>query len=150
MLTNMLDQKIILTELEPINTIEDLEQWFQKYLGKKWELTLEFKKMWELSPEEKKEKWQQLSSLKTILESVYEQKDQEIWSAAINALLEKDIVDISLPWNKINQWYYNLLAKTRREVEEIAQSLWFIIENSTDIVTKFENFESVNIPITHS
>jgi phenylalanyl-tRNA synthetase alpha chain len=41
------------------------------------------------------------------------------------------------------------LAKTRREVEEIAQSLGFIVDNSTDIVTKFENFEAVNIPITH-
>ena len=145
----MLDQKIIVSELESINSIEDLEQWFQKYLGKKWELTLEFKTMGSLSPEERKEKWQQLSTLKTTLESAYEQKDQELWSAAINALLEKDLIDISLPGNKINQWYYNLLAKTRREVEEVAQSLWFIIENSTDIVTKFENFESVNIPITH-
>jgi phenylalanyl-tRNA synthetase alpha chain len=34
-------------------------------------------------------------------------------------------------------------------VEEIAQSLGFIVENSTDVVSKFENFESVNIPITH-
>ena len=34
-------------------------------------------------------------------------------------------------------------------MEEIAQSLGFIVENSTDVVSKFENFESVNIPITH-
>jgi phenylalanyl-tRNA synthetase alpha subunit len=34
-------------------------------------------------------------------------------------------------------------------MEDVAQSLGFIVDNSTDIVTKFENFESVNIPITH-
>lgn len=145
----MLDQWLILSELDKLNTPESLDEWFQKYLWKKWELTLEFKTMWSLSPEERKEKWQLLSGLKSALESAYDQKNQEISSKAINELLEKDLVDISLPGNKLEQWHYNLLAKTRREVEEVAQSLGFIVENSTDIVTKFENFESVNIPITH-
>lgn len=145
----MPDEKIILSELEQIKTVEDLEERFQKYLGKKWLLPTEFKVMGSLSPEEKREKWQQLSSLKSALESAYEKKNNEISSQAINAMLEKDLVDISLPWTHLEKGYYNLLARTRREVEEIAQSLGFIVENSTEIVTKFENFESVNIPITH-
>jgi len=145
----MLDQNVILWELEQVKTAEALEERFQKYLGKKWLLPAEFKIMGTLSPEEKREKWQQLSFLKTALESAYEKKNAELSSAAINEMLEKDLVDISLPGAKLEQWYYNLLAKTRREVENIAQSLGFIVDNSTDIVTKFENFESVNIPITH-
>lgn len=145
----MLDQNVILWELEQVKTAEALEERFQKYLGKKWLLPAEFKVMWSLSPEEKREKWQQLSSLKTVLESVYEKKSSEISSAVINEMLEKDLIDVSLPGAKLDQWYYNLLAKTRREVEDIAQSLGFIVESSTDVVTKFENFESVNIPITH-
>lgn len=145
----MLDQNVILWELEQVKTVEALEERFQKYLGKKWLLPAEFKVMGSLSPEEKREKWQQLSALKTALESAYEKKNSEMSSAAINEMLEKDLVDISLPGAKLDQGYYNLLAKTRREVEEIAQSLGFIVENSTDVVSKFENFESVNIPITH-
>ncbi len=145
----MLDQNVILWELEQVKTAEALEERFQKYLGKKWLLPAEFKVMWSLSPEKKREKWQQLSSLKTALESAYEEKNQEISSQAINEMLERDLVDISLPWVPLEKGYYNLLIKTRREVEEIAQSLWFIVENSTEVVTKFENFESVNIPITH-
>ncbi len=145
----MLDQNVILWELEQLKTAEALEERFQKYLGKKWLLPAEFKVMWSLSPEKKREKWQQLSSLKTALESAYEEKNQEISSQAINEMLERDLVDISLPWVPLEKGYYNLLIKTRREVEEIAQSLWFIVENSTEVVTKFENFESVNIPITH-
>ena len=145
----MFDEKVILLELEQVKTAEALEEWFQKYLGKKWLLPAEFKVMGNLSPEEKREKWQQLSILKTALESAYEQKNNEISSAAINEMLEKDLIDISLPGAKLEQWYYNLLAKTRRELEDIAQSLWFIVDSSTDVVTKFENFEAVNIPITH-
>ena len=145
----MLEQDVIIAELQQVKTAESLEEWFQKYLGKKWLLPAEFKVMGSLSPEEKREKWQQLSSLKTALETAYEQKNNKISSAAINEMLEKDLIDISLPGWKLEQWYYNLLAKTRREVEDIAQSLGFIVDNSTDVVTKFENFESVNIPITH-
>lgn len=145
----MLEQDVIIAELQQVKTAEALEEWFQKYLGKKWLLPAEFKVMGSLSPEEKREKWQQLSSLKTALESAYEQKNNEISSAAINEMLEKDLIDISLPGAKLEQWYYNLLAKTRRELEDIAQSLWFIVDSSTEVVTKFENFESVNIPITH-
>ena len=145
----MLDQNEILLELEQIKTSKDLEERFQKYLWKKWLLPAEFKILWSLSPEEKKEKWQQLSSLKLALESAYEKKNSEISSQAINEMLEKDLVDVSLPWTPLEKWYYNLLAKTRREVEDIAQSLGFIVETSTEVVTKFENFESVNIPITH-
>ncbi len=145
----MLDQNVILWELEQVKTAEAMEERFQKYLGKKWLLPNEFKLMADLSPEEKRERWQQLSSLKLALESAYERKNSEMSSAAINKMLEKDLIDISLPGAKLDQWYYNLLAKTRREVEDIAQSLWFIVESSTDVVTKFENFESVNIPITH-
>ena len=145
----MLDKDQILNELNQVKTAEALEEWFQKYLWRKWLLPAEFKVMGDLSPEEKREKWQQLSSLKTALESAYDQKNTEMSSAAINEMLEKDLVDISLPWGKLEQWHYNLLAKTRRELEDIAQSLWFIVDNSTDVVTKFENFETVNIPITH-
>ena len=145
----MLDKNVIIWELERVNTSVELEEWFQKYLWKKWLLPAEFKVMQDLSPEEKRERWQELSSLKLALELAYENKNQEISSQAINKMLENDLVDISLPWVSLEKWYYNLLAKTRREVEEIAQSLWFIVESSTEVVTKFENFESVNIPITH-
>lgn len=31
----MLEQDVIIAELQPITTAEALEEWFQKYLGKK-------------------------------------------------------------------------------------------------------------------
>ena len=34
-------------------------------------------------------------------------------------------------------------------MEEIASSMGFRIELGTEVVSKFENFEAVNIPITH-
>ncbi|MDR0282053.1 MAG: phenylalanine--tRNA ligase subunit alpha [Candidatus Peribacteria bacterium] len=105
--------------------------------------------MGNLSPEERKEKGQFLSEAKTTLEQAYQDKEDMYSLQEINQLLEHDLVDISLPATTIEQGHYNLLAKTRREMEEIAQSMGFIIELGTEVVSKYENFETVNIPITH-
>jgi len=105
--------------------------------------------MGELSPEERKTKGQLLSDLKNALETAYTDKEQSFSLGEINAMLEKELIDISLPGTPLEQGYYNLLTRTRREMEEIAQSMGFIVELGTEVVTKFENFESVNIPISH-
>ncbi|HCB51777.1 TPA: hypothetical protein DEP21_04405 [Patescibacteria group bacterium] len=67
----------------------------------------------------------------------------------INQQLQSDIVDISLEKEHIETGHYSLLAKVRREAEEICKSMGFVMEYGTDLVTKFENFESVNIPLSH-
>lgn len=144
-----MEKNQILSELSAITTKEALEERYQTYLGKKGSVTNEFKTMGALSPEERKEKGQFLSDLKTSLESAYAEKEQSFSMTEINELLEKELVDISLPGKKLEQGYYNLLVKTKREMEEIAQSMGFIIELGTEVVSKFENFEAVNIPITH-
>ncbi|MDR3168283.1 MAG: hypothetical protein LBU27_00535 [Candidatus Peribacteria bacterium] len=124
----MLDKHQLLTELSSISTQEALETRYQTYLGKKGSITLEFKTMGDLSPEERKEKGQFLSDLKTSLETAYAEKEQSFAMAGINELLGKELVDISLPGKPLEQGFYNLLVKTRREMEDIAQSMGFIVE----------------------
>lgn len=145
----MIDSKQILKELENIHTLEALEEFFQKYLGKQGTLTLAFKEMASLSPEEKKEAGKVLSEAKTLLTEAYDTKIQELSMGQINEALEKDLVDFSLEKSPYEIGHRSLLAEVRREAEEVCKSMGFIIEYWTDAVTKFENFESVNIPLTH-
>jgi len=144
----MLELNHALWELEKVADVGQLENFFQIYLGKKWLLNEEFKVMLTLSPEDKKERGAKLSEIKTQLTEAYEAKEQSFKMAQINEQLEKDLVDISLDVS-VDKWSYSLLAEIRREVEEIFKSLWFVIEYGTEMVTKFENFEAVNIPLTH-
>jgi phenylalanyl-tRNA synthetase alpha chain len=148
-ISNMLDKNQLLNELQTVSTKETLDQWYQTYLGKKGSITLAFKTMSDLSPEERKKKGQGLSDLKNSLEQAYLEREQQFSLQEINVLLEKELVDISLPGKRLEQGYYNLLVKTRREMEDIAQSMGFVVELGTEVVSKFENFEAVNIPITH-
>ena len=144
----MIEVKHALWELEKVSDMVQLDNFFQIYLGKKWLLNEEFKLLVSLNAEDKKDKWAKLSEIKTQLTSAYEEKQQYFMMGKINEQLEKDLVDIGLD-TSVDHGSYSLLVEVRRDVEEIFKSLWFIIEYGTEMVTKFENFEAVNIPLTH-
>lgn len=145
----MLETDKILKELDLVKDIIHLELFFDKYLGKKWLLNEEFKKITTLSIEEKKTYGKTLSDAKTILTDAYESKEQLLSMDNINAKLREDIVDISLEGKKIEQWSFNLITRVRRDLEEAAKTMGFIVESGNEVATKFQNFESVNIPLTH-
>ena len=145
----MLNQEQALQELTSITSLEQLESWYQNILGKKGNLTEALKNLANLSPEEKKIQGGQLSSVRTALQEAYQAKFDQLKTAEINAQLEKELIDMSLPAAELEEGHFSLLTKVRRELEEIAQNMGFIVENGTDIVSKFENFEAVNIPVSH-
>ncbi len=144
----MIELKHALWELGKVADAVQLDNFFQIYLGKRWLLNEEFKLLVSLGSEDKKDKWAKLSEIKTELTAAYEQKQQYFMMGKINEQLEKDLVDISLD---VTTEYgsYSLLAKVRRDIEDVYKSMWFIIDYGHEIVTKFENFESVNIPLSH-
>lgn len=112
-------------------------------------MTAELKTLSTLSLEEKKEKGQKLTEMRKALEEYFTTKEKEFTLIEINEILKKDTVDLFVPAKDLETGYISLLTKTRREMEDIAKSMGFIVEMGTEVVNKFENFESVNIPLTH-
>lgn len=145
----MLNQEQALQELNSITTLEQLESRYQDLLGKKGKLTEALKGLAALSPEEKKSQGGQLSAMRNTLQEAYQAKFDLMKTAEINEQLEKELIESSLPAAELEEGHFSLLTKVRRELEEIARDMGFIVENGTDIVSKFENFEAVNIPVSH-
>ena len=145
----MIEKEKILQEFSEATTKEQLSEVYQKYLWKNGLLTAELKTLSTLSLEEKKEKGQKLTEMRKALEEYFTTKEKEFTLIEINEILKKDAVDLFVPAKTIEEWYISLLTKTRREMEDIAKSMGFIVEMGTEVVNKFENFESVNIPVTH-
>lgn len=52
----MLDREMELAKLENIDSLEELEAWYQEILGKKGKLSEQLKALVSMTPEEKKEK----------------------------------------------------------------------------------------------
>lgn len=145
----MINIQDLLARLNMLATIEGLQDYYQEVLGKKWLLSAEFKVLAGLSDEEKRTYWKTLSDAKSQLESAYKQKEQDLKIVAINKELENDLLDYSLPGFIPETAHLNLVNKTRRYIEDLCKSLWFRIEYGEDIVSKYENFVSVNIPLDH-
>jgi len=145
----MLELNTILEELKTVQTLTDLESFDKKYLSKTGLLNEEFKKIWSLSDEEKKTFGKKMSDLKNWITGAYAEKEKNLTIIQINEKLEKDIVDISIEPKTFEKWSYSVLADVRREVEDICKSFWFLIEYWYEAVSKFENFQAVNIPLTH-
>ena len=63
--------------------------------------------------------------------------------------MENEVVDYSMSYDLQKQGFMHVLQKERRRIEEIASSLGYSIYYGDEVVSKFENFYSVNIPPTH-
>jgi len=139
----------ILNEINSVSNLEQLEEVKKKYIWKKWLITLEFKTLKDLSPEEKKQKWQELSNLRIAVEQTIKEKYESLFKEQVNKILENDIVDISLDSIEQEKGIYWFLLWFRRYLEHILQGIGFNIEMWNEVVTKYQNFYSVNIPKDH-
>lgn len=139
----------LIEQLKTVNTLQELESAYELSLGKKWRLAGQYATLKDLSPEEKKSVGSELASAKQQLSDLYENKLNIFKNDQINEQLANDIVDISTPALTQKKWSYSLLTSTRRKIEDICQNMGFTIEYGHDMVTKFENFISLNIPLTH-
>lgn len=145
----MIDIQQAIKDIQAANNNTSLQTIFDSYLGKKSHISELFKKLATATPEEKKELGQTLSTAKEQITTAYIIKTKELQLAEINIQLENDIVDGTIPAAQRPTGHASLLTNTRREVEEICHNMGFIVEHGHDIVTKFENFMSLNIPLTH-
>lgn len=139
----------LINNINNATDLKSLEEAFEAALGKKWRLPAQFITLKDLSPEDKKRVGGELAEAKKQLSDTYKAKLGILKTAYINEQLEQDIVDITTPHTTNHKWSYSLLTYTRRKIEEICQNMGFQVEYGHDMVTKFENFISLNIPLTH-
>lgn len=130
-------------------TQAELDLIHDTYLWKNGSITAAFKTLWSLSVEEKKSLWSQLWELKLYITTLYATHSAKLTSTLVNHTLQSELVDIHSIWLQWHSWHYHLLAQVRHDVESIFSHLWFAIEYWDEVVTKYENFESVNIPLSH-
>lgn len=141
--------EVILKEFGSCKSTDELELIKKKYIWKKWILSNEFKLLKDLSPEEKKTRWQELSALKQEIDLIVFNKYEELYKKQVNKVLSNDIVDISLDKIASASWWYGIQPGFIRNIEHILQVMWFNLESWNEIVSKYQNFESVNIPKDH-
>lgn len=139
----------ILQELSDCSTQQQLEAFHATYLGRKWSINSLFKELRSVSNQEKKQYGSQIKQLFETVDEAFQSRQDHVKKMYRDNELSKEIVDISTPAPQLSLWHQNLQHQLRRHVEEIFLRMWFAVEYWHELVSVYENFESVNIPSTH-
>ena len=118
-------------------------------LGKKGSITELMKGLATLSVEEKKEMGKNLNLVKAEIEKALENKKDILATAELNAKLEAERIDVTLPIRTENQGRIHPVSKIYEEVVSIFGEMGFEVAEGPDIEDQFHNFNALNMPANH-
>lgn len=127
----------------------ELEAARVEFLGRKGALANISKEMARLAPEERALIGRLLNGVKQNLEARYEARKAGFERAALDARLEAEWLDLTLPAPGPRPGTLHPLTQIMRELEELFTSLGFAVVDGPEVETEWYNFDALNIPAAH-
>ena len=118
-------------------------------LGKKGELTQLLKQLGALSADERPQAGAAINLAKKDVSQALEQRKVELEQNAMNAALESEKLDITLPGRGGSVGSLHPVTRTINRIEEIFKSRGFVVAHGPEIEDDYHNFEALNIPAHH-
>ncbi|MGO2645837.1 MAG: phenylalanine--tRNA ligase subunit alpha [Lactococcus cremoris] len=118
-------------------------------LGKKGELTEILKGMKDLTNEERPVIGALANAFRDEFGAKFEAKKVEIEQAVMNAALESETLDVTLPGKAQKKGSRHILTQTQEEIEEIFLGMGYEIVDGYEVETDHYNFERMNLPKDH-
>jgi len=135
-------------ELEGITSLNELESWRVRYLGRKGELTIILRGLAKLPPEERKIVGAWANQAKNNLEDSLRQKEQALREAQLVSA-RKEALDITLPGHPFPVGRLHPITQTLHEICDIFVSMGFQVVEGPEVERDYYNFEALNIPEEH-
>ena len=139
-------------DLEQAHSISDLDEIRGKYLSRKGEFNEIKKNLRNLSDSDKRVVGSLANEITQKLEFSIKAKHDEFYKIELNAKLQKERLDVTLPGKFVPQGKVHPLTSTTNEIVQIFQSLGFSVvesKNSPEVETEYFNFDMLNIPKDH-
>ena len=133
-----------LTELQSVKSIDSLEQWRVKYLGRKGELTNILRSIGSLPDNERRIIGSQSNSLRVLLEEQYKKTKPTLVKN-----LTHDSLDISLPGRTRYKGRLHPITSIIREISDAFSDMGFSIVEGSESELEHYNFDLLNIPKDH-
>ena len=129
--------------------IDSLEALRVKYLGKKGELTGILRQMGSLSAEERPVMGQLANKLREEIENRIEERKSALQSTLMNAKLENEAVDVTLPGNVSKLGHKHPMYNVLDQIKDIFIGMGFDIIDGPEVELADYNFTKLNIEETH-
>lgn len=123
-------------ELGKAQGLKELNEIFNRYLGKRGELILVLRSLRRLPKAKRKKIGKEANGLKNFLKIKFNQKAQEIKEEIRKKAEEKEWIDITRPGEKPILGHLHPLTLVRRKVEEIFQAMGFSVIESRRLYPK--------------
>jgi len=127
----------------------DIEALRIKYLGKKGELTAVLRGMGKLSAEERPVIGQLANDIRGEIEAEIEKKSAAMKTAALDAKLKVEKLDVTIPGTRVPVGKPHPLAMVQRQLEEIFLGMGYSIAEGPEVEYDYYNFQALNIPPDH-
>ena len=137
------------SQLEKATDKGQAEELRIRLLGKKGELTQLLKGMGKLSPEERKSTGQMVNSVKGQIETMLEDKFEEIREKAREAQFKVERIDVTEPGRRPKLGAKHPLTVTMEEISKVVMSMGFSIVEGPEVETVFNNFDALNASPDH-
>ena len=142
-------KKQLSKDLKKASNSKDLQDLKIKYLGKKGKISLFSKGLGKLSQSERPKAGKAINLLRVFFEEQSQILAKEIEQQEINAILEKESIDISLPVESENLGNLHPITKTIDKISQYFLSRGYSIEDGPEIESEYFNFDALNIPKDH-
>lgn len=126
------------------DSLESLEALRIKYLGKKGELTAILKQMGRLSAEERPIMGQLANQLRAELESSIETTRAKLETAALEAKLKLEAVDVTIPGDELKLGHKHPMYKALDEIKDIFVGMGFTVLDGPEVELASYNFDKLN------
>lgn len=120
------------------------------FLGKSGRLTGLLKQLGRMDAEERKVRGAQLNRLRDELTRAIEDRGREIETAALDARLAAERVDISVPVVEAARGGLHPVSQAVEEITAIFGAMGFTVAEGPDIETDWHNFSALNTPEHHA
>ena len=133
-------------QAESAKELQDLRV---KVLGKKGSLTELLKGLKDLSAEMRPVVGKQVNEVRDVLTNAFEEQAKIVEQAQIQAKLESETIDVTLPGRPIASGHRHVLTQTSEEIEDIFLGMGFQVVDGYEVEKDYYNFERMNLPKDH-
>jgi phenylalanyl-tRNA synthetase alpha chain len=136
-------------DLANVNDLRELNDLRITYLGKKSDIIEFSKTLGSLDEENRKKMGALLNDTKSYINDKIDTLMKKLEEVLVNAKLENESIDVTLPGTKINVGSAHPLEKLIEEVEELFISMGYDIVEGPEVEKDLYNFELLNLPKGH-
>ncbi|WP_430462763.1 phenylalanine--tRNA ligase subunit alpha [Thalassolituus sp. LLYu03] len=138
-----------LAAVSDAHDVAALDQVRVQFLGKKGEITSLMKNLGTVAPEDRPKMGAVINEAKDQVENAISARKQLLETAALDAKLAAETIDITLPGRAMQEGSLHPVTRTLERIEAFFAGAGYEVAEGPEVEDDFHNFEALNIPSHH-